>query len=270
MSLEGADICTAKRFFIHEDKKTFQCYIPIEEAIAISINGSSYAVMMATPCDIEDFAVGFALSENIIKTYDEIHSVEIIKHNEGYEIQLWLDESLAENIKEKKRALAGPVGCGLCGVESLEEAIKKLPFLDDEKQLNFHKNEIANATDMLRGLQPLHDLTHGVHAAGFIIPQKGIVIAREDVGRHNALDKLIGALHKTGIDPSLGSIVLTSRVSVEMVQKTAIFGAAMIIAVSTPTSLAIKKAKQANITLIANAKKGLFEVFCGENRLKDK
>ena len=251
-----------------------QRMLPEEAPIAMSFNGNSYAVMMATPLDIEDFALGFALTEGIIAHKNDIESINILSHDEaGMEAQIWLKEEKADALAARRRTMAGPVGCGLCGIESLEAATRSLPKITTHKDAYFSLDEVCAATSLLRAFQPLHDLTHGVHAAGFMLPNKGIILAREDVGRHNALDKLIGALHqKEEVLQTLqkGALVLTSRLSMEMVQKAAIAGIGVVIAVSTPTSYALKLAREANLTLIANAKGNKCDIFTHDFRIKGK
>lgn len=161
--------------------------------------------------------------------------------------------------------MMGPVGCGLCGIESLEEALRDLPPVTGALVLD--AGEAAGAAEALRAHQPLHDLTHAVHAAGFYVPGQGIVLAREDVGRHNALDKLIGALLRAGIDPASGAIVITSRVSVEMVQKAVLAGCPALIAVSAPTAHALRLAEGAGLTVAAFARGHRIEAFTHTHRI---
>jgi FdhD protein len=238
--------------------------LPEEVAVAVTCNGSTQAVMMATPQDLEDFAVGFALTEGFA-TPGQIDSVEIVTMPNGIEARLWIDEACAEALGARRRAMMGPVGCGLCGIDSLEQAVRPLPRLTSGATLDWA--EAAGAPDALRDHQPLHDLTHAVHAAGFLLPGQGILVAREDVGRHNALDKLIGALLRAGLDPATGAIVLTSRVSVEMVQKTVLAGCPILLAVSAPTTHAVKTADAAGLTVGAFARGTRLEVFTHAARI---
>ncbi len=154
---------------------------------------------------------------------DQIEGLEIVEHDKGVEARMWLRPDRRAALAARRRFMAGPVGCGLCGIDSLEAAARDVPHLADGG-LRLTRDEVAGATDALRAHQPLHDLTRAVHAAGFFRPGEGIVLAREDVGRHNALDKLLGALAAAGIDPATGAVVMTSRVSVELVQKCAVAG----------------------------------------------
>lgn len=239
--------------------------LPEEVPVAVVFDGTTQAVMMASPGDIADFAHGFALSEGFIETLDQVESFEMVEHEAGIEARFWLTGDRAKALETRRRKMMGPVGCGLCGIDSLEEATRALPVVTAEPRLS--ACEVAGATDALRALQPLHDQTHAVHAAGFLVPGQGIVLAREDVGRHNALDKLIGALALQGIDPAGGAFVLTSRVSVELVQKSAMAGCPVLIAVSAPTVHALRLADQAGITVAAFARGGGFDLYSHPHRI---
>ncbi|MBC9245864.1 formate dehydrogenase accessory sulfurtransferase FdhD [Paracoccus sp. 11-3] len=243
--------------------------LPEETAVAMVYNGSTQAVMMATPADLEDFGYGFSLTEGIVDHPDQIASSEVIAHPKGLEVQMWLAEDRAEAISARRRAMAGPVGCGLCGIDSLDQAVRDLPDLSNLGP-GLTVAEISGATDALRAWQPLHDRSRAVHAAGFLMPGHGILMAREDVGRHNALDKLIGAMARQGVDAGQGMFVLTSRVSVEMVQKSAMAGCAVLVAVSAPTLHALRLAEQAGITLAAFARGDGFDLFSHPHRLSDR
>ena len=240
--------------------------LPEEVAVAIVAQGSTLAVMMTTPDDLEDFATGFCLTEGVITDPGQIESYERVDHDRGIEVQLWLAEDRAAAVAARRRFMAGPVGCGLCGIDSLDQAARDVPRV--AAGAVFAAAEVGGATDLLRARQPLHDQSHAVHAAGFLMPGRGIVAAREDVGRHNALDKLIGGLVRQGTDRAGGAAVLTSRVSVEMVQKCAMAGIPAIVAVSAPTTLAVETAERAGITLAAAARDGGFELWCGAERIE--
>mgnify|MGYP002721473911 FL=1 len=241
--------------------------LPEETAVAMVYGGSTQAVMMATPADLEDFAVGFSLTEGIVTDPAQIERLEVLSHSRGVEAQMWIADDRTDALAARRRFMAGPVGCGLCGIDSLEEAVRALPDLSGAGPV-LDASQIARATDDLRGWQPLHDRTRAVHAAGFMIPGRGIVLAREDVGRHNALDKLIGAMARQGMDAGQGAFVLTSRVSVEMVQKCALAGGAVLIAVSAPTAHALRLAQGAGITLAAFARGEGFDLFSHPERLR--
>ena len=242
--------------------------LPEEVAVAMVFDGSSAAVMMATPADVQDLALGFALSEGIVTAPDQLDGFELAEHPNGLEARFWLREDRADALAERRRFMAGPVGCGLCGIDSLDAAARDLPPVGDGPR--FTRAEVARATDMLRDQQPLHDQTRATHAAGFLLPGAGIVLVREDVGRHNALDKLIGALARQGIDPATGAVVMTSRLSVELVQKCAIAGISTLIAVSAPTAHALRLAQGAGMTLAAFARGGAFDLYSHPHRVTEK
>lgn len=242
--------------------------LPEEVPVAIVFGGSTLAVMMASPGDIEDFAVGFALSEGIVGAAGEIENFELAEHPDGIEARLWLNADRSAALAARRRFMAGPIGCGLCGIDSLEQANRPLPVVA-AAGLRLSRADVVGATDALRAHQPLHDRTHATHAAGFLLPGEGIRLAREDIGRHNALDKLIGALARAGVDPATGAIVMTSRLSAELVQKGAVAGCPVIIAVSAPTAFAVRLAEEAGITLAAFARSGGFDLFTHPYRVQD-
>lgn len=241
--------------------------LPEEVPVAISVNGSTLAVMMCTPSDIADFAHGFLLTEGVIAHPGEVESFESVTHPKGIEARVWLSDDKADALAARRRQMAGPVGCGLCGIDSIEQAVRPVPNVAAPPKA-LDRGEIAAATRALRGHQPLHDQTRAVHAAGFLRPGKGLVMAREDVGRHNALDKLVGAMAQAGETAHDGAIVLTSRVSVEMVQKSAMAGCAVIVAASAPTVLALKLAEEAGLTLAAFARDGAFDLYSHPERIE--
>jgi FdhD protein len=236
--------------------------LPEEVAVALSFNGSTQAVMMATPGDLVDFAYGFALTEGIA-TPSEIDSVEVVDLAQGVDVQIWLQPQAEARLARRRRTMAGPVGCGLCGIDSLDEAVRKMTPVQ-KSSFTLRPSQVMQAIATLTGAQPLHDATRAVHAAGFWA--QGLQAAREDVGRHNALDKLVGGMVRAEISAQ-GAVLLTSRVSIDMVQKVAALGAPMLIAVSAPTAHAVTMADEAGITLIALAKQDRFEVFTHTDRL---
>jgi FdhD protein len=241
--------------------------IPEETAVAFTYEGGSYAVMMATPQNLEDFALGFSFTEGLAASPADIRQLDVIEHDTGIELRMWLAEPRAAALSERRRHLAGPTGCGLCGIESLDEAVRPLRHVSDETV--FTPADIMRALETLAPWQELNRQTRAVHAAAFWRPEGGLVDVREDVGRHNALDKLAGALLRTGTAANGGMVLLTSRVSVEMVQKTAAIGAPLIVAVSAPTALAVRTAESAGITLVAVARGDGFETFTHRRRIKE-
>ncbi|MCA6110270.1 formate dehydrogenase accessory sulfurtransferase FdhD [Bradyrhizobium cenepequi] len=239
--------------------------IPAETALALTYNGGTYAVMMGTPQDLRDFAIGFSLSEGIVQSSDEIETFDVIELDDGIELRMWLAPDKAAQINERRRHIAGPTGCGLCGIDSIAEAVRPAAIV--QKGRSFSPREIMTAMAAIAPLQAINLSTRAVHAAAFWTPARGIVALREDVGRHNALDKLAGALAQAKVSAREGMVLLTSRVSVEMVQKTATIGAPLMVAVSAPTAMAVRMADAAGITLAAIARTDGFEVFTHAERI---
>lgn len=234
--------------------------LPSEVAVALSYNGSTHAVMMATPADLIDFARGFTLTEGIA-SLDEIERIEPVETPQGIDLQIWLTPAAAERQGRRRRSMAGPVGCGLCGLESLEEAMRH-PHPVPPSNLSMTAAQIMAAMAELERHQPLHDATRAAHCAAFWTPE-GIRLAREDVGRHNALDKLIGA-----VAPAReGAVILTCRTSIDMVQKACAAGFPILIAVSAPTTAAVDLAQAAGLTLVALARPDGFEIFSHPHRI---
>ncbi len=241
--------------------------IPAETPIALTYDRVTYAVMMGTPADLEDFAAGFSLSERIIACVDEITALETVTAARGVELRLSLATSRARELEARRRRIAGPAGCGLCGIESLDAAIAAPPVI--EARLSVTPETVFTALKALEGEQALNAKTRAVHAAGFwSLERNAFAAVREDVGRHNALDKLAGALARGRVNAAEGFIVLTSRVSIELVQKAAVIGCPMLVAVSAPTSLAVETARAANLTLAAVSRADSFEIFTHPERIR--
>lgn len=238
--------------------------VPEEVPVALSYNGSTAAVMMATPADLEDFARGFTVTEGIAAA-DDILSLDVEETPQGIDLQVWLRPEAATRVAERRRRMVGPVGCGLCGIESLAEASRDLPPV--RSSLRMAPQDVLTAATALTGHQPLHDVTRAAHAAGFWVPGRGMVAAREDVGRHNALDKLAGALIGAGIAPATGAVVVTSRLSVDLVQKVAALGAPVILSVSAPTAAALDLADRSQITVAALIRADRFDLFTHPDRI---
>jgi FdhD protein len=240
--------------------------IPEETPIAFTYGQQAYAVMMATPADLEDFAYGFSFTERIIGRASDIAELEVVELDKGIEVRMTLGADCAAQLEPRARRFAGPAGCGLCGIESLEEATATPPVLNSTLKVDF--DIVFRGMAELRKHQPMNRETHGVHAAGFWSMKKNAFVAvREDVGRHNALDKLAGALLRAEVNPSKGFLALTSRVSIELVQKAAVLGCPILVAISVPTALALKTADAAGITLAAVARDDSFEVFTHPERI---
>ena len=239
--------------------------MPEEVPIAFSYAGTTHAVMMATPSDLTDFAIGFSLAEGIIETADDILDIEPIDAGHGIDVQISLKDTTAEALTLRRRRMAGPVGCGLCGIESIDQAMRDVRQVGEGVRLA--GEEIAIAMRALGEAQLLNRQTRAVHGAGFYIPGEGLFAIREDVGRHNALDKLCGAVLAAGRSGAEGAVVVTSRLSVEMVQKTAALGSSLLVAISAPTALAIETAETAGITLVGIARGDDFEIFTKPERI---
>lgn len=250
--------------------------VPEELPVAFSYGGTTHAVMMASPADIADFAVGFSLCEGIISTVSEIEAMEIEHFPAGIDVQMQLSDQKREALTARRRHMAGPVGCGLCGIESITQAVREFPPVV-QSDFTMRADQIVQAAGQMWDLQPLHRATGAVHAAGFyqVSGEAGEILAvREDVGRHNALDKLAGFLLRgegraKAFDAATGAVVVTSRVSLEMVQKTAALWAPVIIAISAPTALAIRTAEALNITLVALVRGAEFDIYTHPHRITE-
>ena len=240
--------------------------LPEETPVAITYNRISHAVMMATPADFHDFALGFTLNERIVSDPSEIADIEIVTAPRGaVELRLWIAEERMEALDHRRRHLTGAMGCGLCGLDSLEEATRPPPTVAGG--LKLRAEDIAAACAALAPAQALSRLTRAVHAAGYWVSGRGMVAVREDVGRHNALDKLAGALVGAGDRASGGVLVMTSRVSIELIQKAAVMGVRILAAVSAPTLLAVREADAIGMTLVGVARDDGFEVFTHPERI---
>jgi FdhD protein len=242
-----------------------QRLIPEETAVAFVYNGSSHAVMMATPSDLEDFATGLSLTEGVVQAAEDISDLEVVSSEFGVELRMWIPAAHMAPYSTRRRHLAGPTGCGLCGIESLSEASR--PARPVGGGIHLAPEAISAAMAALSPAQMLNRETRAVHAAAFWQPGEEIVAIREDVGRHNALDKLVGSLARRQIEGANGIVLLTSRVSVEMVQKTAVIGASILVAVSAPTALAVRVAQACGMTLVAIARGQDFEIFSHPQRI---
>lgn len=240
---------------------------PEETAVGISYDSEPYAVLMATPEDVADLALGFTVSERIAKA-DDVLEVRVSEHDEGLIADVLLSKAGAAGARERRRRnLEGRSSCGLCGVQSPEDALRALPVLPDG--LAVTRNAIQAALAAMEPLQRLGAATRATHAAAWASRDGRILMLREDVGRHNALDKLVGAALKAGLDPAEAFVIVTSRCSYEMVEKTVLAGVGLLVAISAPTALAIRKAEAANLTLVALARRDGHAVFTGAHRVLD-
>lgn len=244
---------------LNRDGRLDQREVAEECAVALVYDGTTAAVVMATPSDLRDLAIGFSLTEGIIKDIGEFQSLEVVPGLDGIELRMWLAPDSGRRFKKRQRRLVGPTGCGLCGIESLTEAARSCPSLS--RSISLTPGQIEEAVAALANAQGLNRTTRATHAAGFYSPREGLVVAREDVGRHNALDKLAGVLASENIAGGTGAVILTSRVSVEMVQKAAAIGSCIMVAISAPTALAVRTAEACGITLVGIARGAAFEIF---------
>lgn len=236
-----------------------------EVPVALTYNGLSHAVMMATPLDLEDLALGFSLTEGIIARERQLLDIEVKRACRGMVVEMTVTHECFAALLTRRRNLVGRTGCGLCGVESLDQI--RLGGTEVEVEAIISGDAVSRALAGLPALQVLRNSDHAVHAAGLASPSGEVLLLREDVGRHNALDKLVGALARAGA-PVPEVVVITSRVSVEMVQKAAVLGAPVLVAISAPTTLAVATAEAAGVTLVAVARDDGFETFSHPHRIR--
>lgn len=232
--------------------------IAVEVPVALVYNYISHAVMMATPNDLQDFALGFSLTEDIIADVSDVSHIHVHSSERGITVRLQISDERFEALRERRRNMVGRTGCGLCGVESLKHAIRPV---EPVQHIDVSDEAIQAALANINEYQPLQQATGATHAAVWCDLAGNVLLAREDVGRHNALDKLIGAFKKSGLSTQEGFVLVTSRASYEMVQKSATAGFGCLVAVSAPTSLAIEQAQQANLKLVGFARDGRHVVY---------
>ncbi|HRM69926.1 MAG TPA: formate dehydrogenase accessory sulfurtransferase FdhD [Thauera phenylacetica] len=236
-----------------------------ETAVALVYNGISHAVMLTTPTDLEDFAYGFSLTEGIIARRHDIYAMDVVHTALGIEVRMELASACFAALKLRRRSLAGRSGCGLCGVDSLAAAMRPVTPLSHRFALS--RAALARALDELPHDQTLHRLSGGAHAAAWVAADGRVKLVREDVGRHNALDKLIGALATRGCGFDDGFVLMTSRASYEIVQKAATVGIAAIAALSAPTGMAVRLAEAAGVTLVGFARGHRHSVYTHPQRI---
>ena len=226
--------------------------VPIEAPVSIEVCGLGYAVMMATPSDLDDYALGFATSEGLVDRPDQVEAIDIDQIDGGWVVRVALPPERAEIALERARRRVTESSCGLCGMDNIEQVLRPLPAVT--ARISIDRSAIAHAIASLPDHQPLSRATGAAHVAAFCSPDGEIVRAREDVGRHNALDKLVGALARAEIDPASGFILLSARCSYELVEKTVRAGCPMLVTISAPTSLAAERAVAAGLTLVTLAR----------------
>lgn len=240
-------------------------WIAAELPVALHYNGAPHVVMMATPCDLADFALGFSLSEGVIAEPDELAEVRETSLLEGVQLSLVVPKARAEAIALRQRNLGGRSSCGLCGTQELEDVLRHPPRVGDGQPMR--AAALQRALAALGDSQPLAAATGATHAAAWADADGALVLVREDVGRHNALDKLIGAMATAGIAPDAGFVVVTSRASYEMVQKAATVGVGIVVAISAPTALAIHLAESTGVTLLGFARADGFVIYTQPQRI---
>lgn len=223
-------------------------WVSEEVPVALEFNGISHAVMLATPCDLEDFALGFGISEGIFTSAADLYGCDVVDGSLGITVRMDVSSRSFNTLKHRRRTLAGRTGCGVCGVESLAQVVRAVPVIASEAQ--FQVAAMVKAMQSMRHQQTLNQLTGSMHAAAWCNADGEIAVLREDVGRHNALDKLIGALASAALATENGFIAVTSRASIEMVQKAATAGVPLMAAISAPTQLAVNTAQLAGMTLV--------------------
>ena len=256
--------CVSRQAWRNGSASTGERTLAEEVPVAFSYDGATHAVLMATPDDLEDFAVGFSYTEGIISAPAEIAELAVVSVADGIVLRMRLTGDRSDAFAARRRRFVGPAGCGMCGLESLAEANRAIPMACCD--LRVSRRDIAEAVAALPARQQLNIQTRAVHAAAIWQPDRGLVL-REDVGRHNALDKLAGALLCTTRSAAEGIIVPSSRISIELVQKAGIMGAAIIVGVSAPTGMAVRTAEATGLTLVGIARDDGFEVFTHPERI---
>lgn len=233
--------------------------VAAEVAVALSYNGVAHVVMFMSPLHVEDFVTGFSLSEGIIDEASDILSLDIIESEQGLLAQVEISKANFEKVLSRRRNLPGQSGCGICGVIELEEAMRPLRQVCSE--VSVPQEAIFKALSAMRGAQELNEMTRSVHGAAFVSPDGDILAVREDIGRHNALDKLIGHLAREGVSPQSGFLLLTSRCSVELVQKAVVTGFGLMVTISAPTGLALDMARAAGLGLACVAREDTMLIY---------
>ena len=262
----GASVIEARALRGGTVAPTHEC-VPQEIAVALEYNGVSHVVMLATPADLEDFALGFSLTEGLIDAPEDLLEFDSSARDNGIVLSLRITARCEARLKDRRRNLAGRTGCGLCGTDSLDQVLR-VPA----RALPPTRVSAAALQRSVRELgqrQPLQQATGATHAAAWCALDGSVRLVREDVGRHNALDKLIGAMARATIDTAQGLVAITSRASVEMVQKTALAGVAVLAAVSAPTLLAVQSARRSGLMLAGFVRDDRATIYCGAERLLD-
>lgn len=240
-------------------------HIAAEVPVALTYNRLSHVVMMATPSDLSDFGLGFSLTEGIIDQVSDLGSTRVLPRDQGIEVAMTINEECFDRLSTQRRNLTGRTGCGLCGAETLEQAMRYPSPVDMSVKVSSEALHIA--LDLMPGQQALASVTGATHCAAWCDLEGNIVALREDVGRHNALDKLIGYLQRTAFSPADGFLLISSRASYEMVFKAAAVGMEFLAAVSAPTTLAVDFANRSGLTLVGFARPGRHNIYTFPERL---
>jgi FdhD protein len=240
--------------------------IASEVPVALTYNRVSHVVMMATPADLEDFGLGFSLTEGLIGGVDDLQGIRAIPREGGIELAMTITQEWFDRLSTQRRNMAGRTGCGLCGAENIEQVLRYPSPVD--KSIEVSNGALQKAVTALNVHQPLQAVTGATHGAAWCNLEGEIVQLREDVGRHNALDKLVGSLFSAGFDPSGGFVLVSSRASYEMVYKAATAGMELIMAVSAPTTLAVEFAQRSGVTLVGFARPGRHNIYTFKERIK--
>jgi FdhD protein len=236
-----------------------------EVPVVLAYNGQAHVVMMATPADLEDFIAGFSLTEELVTDPGELREIDVVRYGQGIEVRAQVSAERQAAIEARSRKMAGRTGCGICGTDSIADVLKHLHPVQPGGSIS--GDAIHRAIEALARQQPLNQAAGAVHAAGWANADGELTVVREDVGRHNALDKVIGAVMRQDIDHGNGFVVVTSRASFEMVQKATVIGARALVAISGPTGLALRVAEQAGLTLVGFARPGRFTVYTHASRI---
>jgi FdhD protein len=264
----NADVPSRERAFVRltgEASTADRADVAEEVPVAFVYSGRPHVVMMCSPDDLEDLAYGFSLTEGIVERASEIEGVEFSRHVRGVEMCITIPAGAAARLSQRTRALAGRTGCGLCGVEAIDDAVRATKAVTST--LTIDAAALWRAGESLDAHQPINRKTHAVHAAAWATPDGALAVVREDVGRHNAIDKVLGALARSGTDASMGFLVVTSRASFELVQKASAAGVALLAAVSRPTGLAVRIADASGITLVGLLRDRTANVYSHPERI---
>ncbi len=240
--------------------------LAVEMPVALEYNGISHVVMLASPADLEDFALGFSLTEGILSAPSELYGVDVEWREHGIAVQLEIATERFAKLKERRRNLAGRTGCGLCGTEALDQVARWVKPVTHRHPVN--GAQLMAGMRSMQALQPVQQQSGATHAAAWMNAHGEVVCVREDVGRHNALDKLVGALAAQKTDFSEGALLITSRASYEMVQKAAVMDIGTVAAISAPTSFAVQLANDAGVTLVGFMREPSYVIYAHPERMR--